>query len=404
MTEETIINTPAIAVRKAGAAQAWFLILAMFLPILAIVALAPALPTLIGHFKDVPNAQTLVPLLLVVPALCIALFGGVAGWLTDRFGRRNLMLGAMLLYGLAGLAPFAVQSYQAVLAGRIMLGIAEAFILTIGNALLADYFAKEEQHKWLMVQGVVGPFLGTLMLTSSGRLAAQGWQWPFALYGLAFPILLLGVFYLWEPERRAPEISKAEVIATGAPFPWTTVAVICSVTLGMATIYFVQVLQFSLVLSEIGVSDQARIGRISGLASLGVPVGALIFKLIAKRPMPFQMTLVLLLMGIGLLGIGLSRDYRLTAALAVFQQLAAGMTIPTLVAWALSQFPAEHRGRGMGMWAASFFVGQFASPLAVSLLRKVTGGLLPAVAAFGAICLAAMMLSYFSGGKTREAQ
>ncbi len=127
--------------RQAGAAQAWFLIL----PILAIVALAPTLPTLIGHFNDVPNAPTLVSLLLVVPALCIELFGGVAGWLTDRFGRRILMLGAMLLYGLAGLAPFAVQSYQAVLAGRVMLGIAEAFILTIGNALLADYFAKEEQ-------------------------------------------------------------------------------------------------------------------------------------------------------------------------------------------------------------------------------------------------------------------
>lgn len=55
-----------ISERKAGAAQAWFLILAMFLPILAIVALAPALPTLIGHFKDVPNAKDVVPLLLVV--------------------------------------------------------------------------------------------------------------------------------------------------------------------------------------------------------------------------------------------------------------------------------------------------------------------------------------------------
>lgn len=109
----------------------------------------------------------------------------------------------------------------------------------------------------------------------------QGWQWPFALYGLAFPILLLGVFYLWEPERRA----KEEVVVTGQPFPWAIATVICAVTLGMATLYFVQVLQFSLVLSEIGVSDQAQIGRISGLASLGVPVGALVFKRIAKRPM-----------------------------------------------------------------------------------------------------------------------
>lgn len=70
--------------RRAGAAQAWVLILTMFLPILAIIALAPALPTLMDHFKDVPNAKTVVPLLLVVPALYIAIFGSLAGWLTDR--------------------------------------------------------------------------------------------------------------------------------------------------------------------------------------------------------------------------------------------------------------------------------------------------------------------------------
>ena len=378
--------------RKAGAVQAWVLILAMFLPILAIIALAPALPTLIDHFKDVSNPKAVVPLLLVVPALCIALFGGVAGWLTDRYGRRNLMLGAMLLYGFAGLTPFVAQSFSAVMAGRVLLGIAEAFILTIGNALMADYFAKEAQHKWLMVQGIVGPFLGTLMLVSSGQLAAIGWQWPFILYALTFPILLFGFFFLWEPQRR----TQKETIVASTPFPWSIVAVICAVTVVTATIYFVHVIQFSLVLSEIGVADQAMIGRISGIASLGVPVGALIFKKIANRKIQFQMAGIYLLTGIGLLGIGLSQDYRLTTVMAVFQQLAAGMSIPIMVAWALSLLPEEHRGRGMGFWAASFFIGQFISPLTVSILRKLTGGLLPTVALFGAISMVAMVVCFVS--------
>lgn len=377
-------------VRKAGAAQAWVLILTMFLPILAIIALAPALPTLVDHFKDVPNARTVVPMLVTVPALCIAIFGGVAGWLTDRFGRRHLILGAMLLYGCAGLAPFIQQSFQTVLAGRILLGIAEAFILTIGNALLADYYTKEEQHKWLMVQGIVGPFLGTLLLASSGQLAAMGWQWPFALYGLTFPILLFGFFHLWEPARKA----KAETVITGMPFPWKIVLLLCAVTLGTAIVYFVQVIQFSLVLREIGVMDQALIGRISGLASIGVPLGALVFKRNTKYSTPFQLAMVFLLMGIGLFGIGVSHDYRLSAALAFFQQIAAGMTVPCLVAWALGSLPPEHRGRGMGLWAASFFIGQFVSPLAVSALRNVTGGLLPAVATFGVICLVMAVSSF----------
>jgi MFS family permease len=378
--------------RKAGAPQAWVLILTMFLPILAIIALAPALPTLVDRFADVQNAKTVVPLLLTVPALCIALFGTAAGWLTDRYGRRNLILGAMLLYGLAGIAPCVLQSFGAVLAGRVLLGVAEAFILTIGNALLADYYPKEEQHKWLMVQGIVGPFLGTIFLTASGQLAAIGWQWPFALYALTFPILLFAVFYLYEPQRRARE----EFAATGLPFPWTIVLMLCAVTIGMSIAYFVQVIQFSLALREMGVQDQALIGRISGAASIGVPFGALVFKRNAKRTINYQLGMVLLLMGIGLLGIGLARDYRLAALMALFQQVAAGMTIPCLVAWALGSLPAEHRGRGMGIWSACFFIGQFISPLVVGGVRGLTGGLLPAFATFGGLCLVACLFSLLS--------
>lgn len=378
--------------RKAGASQAWVLILTMFLPILAIIALAPALPTLVDHFADVPNAKTLVPMLLTVPALCIALFGTAAGWLTDRYGRRNLILGAMLLYGLAGIAPFLLQSFGSVLAGRVLLGVAEAFILTIGNTLLADYYPKEEQHKWLMVQGIVGPFLATIFLTASGQLAAIGWQWPFALYAMTFPILLFAAFYLYEPERRARE----EIAVTGLPFPWKVVLVFCAVTIGMSIVYFVQVIQFSLALREMGVQDQALIGRVSGAASIGVPFGALIFKRNAKRVINYQLGMVLLLMGIGLLGIGLARDYRLAALMALFQQIAAGMTIPCLVAWALGSLPAEHRGRGMGIWSACFFIGQFISPLVVGGVRGLTGGLLPAFATFGGLCLVVCLFSLFS--------
>lgn len=250
-----------------------------------------------------------------------------------------------------------------------------------------------------MVQGIVGPFLVTLLLASSGQLAALGWQWPFALYALTFPILLFGFFCLWEPERRATE----EAAATAVPFPVRIVALVCAVTLVASTIYFVQVIQFSLVLREIGVSDPALIGRISGIASIAVPVGALVFKRNAKRTINFQLAMVFLLMGIGLLGIGLSRDYRLSAVMALFQQTAAGLTIPCLVAWMLGSLPPEHRGRGMGIWAACFFVGQFVSPLVVSALRGLTGGLLPAVTTVGAICLVATVISLLSA-KRQEGQ
>jgi MFS family permease len=42
-----------------------------------------------AHFSHVPNGEYLVQLLITLPAIWIALFSPVAGWLADRFGRRR---------------------------------------------------------------------------------------------------------------------------------------------------------------------------------------------------------------------------------------------------------------------------------------------------------------------------
>ena len=108
MSVSNMVHQPeAATVRKAGPLQAWTLIFAMFLPIMAIIALAPALPTLMGHYHDVPNFQVLVPMLLTAPGLCIAVLSPFAGRLSDLFGRRRLLLIAMFAYGFGGLAPFS---------------------------------------------------------------------------------------------------------------------------------------------------------------------------------------------------------------------------------------------------------------------------------------------------------
>ena len=90
---------------QAGAIQGIIIALTAFLPILAIVSLAPAVPTLIQHFAGVPYVETLVPLMLTAPGLVIAIAGPCTGWLADKFGRRKLLLSATLLYGICGTMP-----------------------------------------------------------------------------------------------------------------------------------------------------------------------------------------------------------------------------------------------------------------------------------------------------------
>jgi len=370
--------------RRAGWRQGWILVFSGFLPIMAILALAPTLPTLLAHFSDVPNARLMVPLLITAPSACIALFAPAAGAIADRFGRRRLMLGAMVFYGVGGLIPFFVDSFWAVVAGRFVIGFGEAGVLTVVNTLLADYYEEKERHRWLMIQGVVGSILGTLTVAGSGFLASHGWQWPFLVYAVAIPIFIASALYLFEPQRMRSAPGRPTVASL--PFPYKVGMLVCGATMLMSTIYYVQVINFSLLLQELGVADPRSIGMISAVPTLGVPIGAVLFRYTTRFGARHQVLAILALYAVGLTGIGLSGHYTTALGFAFVQQIGNGALIPVLIAWTMSKFAFEHRGRAMGWWASSFFIAQFLSPAVVNAVRGEAGGMQGAFTAFGILC------------------
>lgn len=373
--------------RQAGIAQGIVIVAIGLLPMMAIVALMPIVPLLVKEYSHMPNIRTLAPLVLSAPGLCVALLSPFAGWAADRFGRRKLAIWFAALYGVGGMLPFFLHDFTSLMAGRLLLGVGEAFILTMGNTLLGDYFDKDQRAKWLMWQGIVGPACGTALLSASGYLAGFGWNFSFLVYGFALVIALAGYFVLFEPER-APTPAPGSTAAREAalPFPRWLMVRIAITTFVLAVLYFVYTLQFSLALDALGLKEIHKIGNYSAVASAAVPIGAILFKILSKRSIRLQFTVLLVLLGTGLAGIGLSRDIHTVVAFAFIQQLGAGMCIPILIAWSLQSMPEQFRGRGMGWWTSAFFLGQFLSPFFVTFARGFTGGLLETFVAAGVTC------------------
>ncbi len=378
--------------RKAGPWQAWIVILINQLPMMAIVALMPALPSLMAHFKGMENSELLVPMILTAPGLCIALVAPFAGVLVDRFGRRRLLIGFMALYGLGGILPFFLDGFNTIITGRLLLGIGEAFVLVIGNALLGDYFPPNQRVKWLTIQGFFGSIAAAGLLSLSGNLANVGWNYPFLVYGIALLISGLTYVFIFEPTI---SLNSAEAPVTGQ-FPTRTVIMMFVTTLFFSILYFVYTIHFSRALDAMGIKDKVLLGNLSAIASTAVPLGAIIFRLVSKRPFWQQMALIFFFFAIGLTGIGMVTDATSAIAVAWVQQLGCGMTIPVLVTWALRILPAEYRGRGMGFWTSGFFLGQFVNPVFMSFMQNLSGGLLPAFHMVGILCgvILAVIMGY----------
>jgi MFS family permease len=372
--------------RKAGAPQALALILAMTLPVTPLLSLVPNLPQLFEHFANTPHRDFLVPMIITMPSICIALLSPIAGSLADWIGRRRLLLLAAALFTVCGLLPLWLDDIWKILLAQLGVGIAEAIIMTTGNTLLGDYFDAQARQRWLGVQGILGSVLATLIVLSGGALGTINWHMPFlmnSLGGIVFVWLLLAT---WEPARST---AHADGAAQAERFPWRPMTLIFSVTILISLLYFVQAVELGLIFSKLGAHSSALISVLSTVASIGVIAGGWWYRRQKGVTVAANVTTILTAYAIGLLGLGLARDYHVGLPFGIIAQFGNGLVVPVLVGWALRTLEFRYRGRGMGLWTTCFFCGQFLSPSVVALMARARAGdVLAAIVEIGALCAA----------------
>jgi MFS family permease len=105
--------------------------------------------------------------------------------------------------------------------------------------------------------------------------------------------------------------------------------------------------------------------------------------------------------GFSYAGISFAGSVATAAAASALGQFASSIVLPALIAWTLSSFPREHRGRGAGLWGAVFFAGQFASAPLLTVLEHLAGGLPAAFGLVGAVALVVASLTVLAHRKER---
>ncbi|MEY4761180.1 MAG: hypothetical protein RLZZ200_1036 [Pseudomonadota bacterium] len=379
-----------------GALRGITLILVGLMPVLALSGLVPDLPQLFQQFESERNRELLVPMVITVPSLCVALFSGAAGAIADRWGRRRLLLGSLLAFAVLGTLPILFTRLEAIIASRFAVGIAEAAILTCGNALLGDYYDEADRRKWLGYQNMFGALFGSLIILAGGFLADWHWRAPFLLYLFGLVVLAMAWKSCPEPARIAP---AAQDTAAETGFPWHSVALVSGVTLGLSLVYYVQAVQHGRIFGDLGVDSPARISVLVTLASLGTVFGGYLFKRFGNSRIPSLLSASLLAYGVSYVGVAHAPNVPVGLAFDALGQVGGGILLPTLIAWALGKYGHAHRGRGMGLWGGAFFLGAFISPPALSLVGRHTPGFLASVGTVGIACLAAAGLLYLFARK-----
>jgi MFS family permease len=122
--------------------------------------------------------------LLFVPAMCGGIFGLIGGYLTDRFGRRRILVWSILIYAAGALATgFATTVYQLLfLRCVVFVGVCVEFVAAV--AWLAELFPHPKQR-----EAVLGT---TQAFSSLGGIMAAGAYYLSVTYADSFPAVMGG--------------------------------------------------------------------------------------------------------------------------------------------------------------------------------------------------------------------
>jgi MFS family permease len=341
------------------------------LTIMAGATIAPSLPQIEHVFSYHPQSEILTKLILTMPALFIAFGAPPAGLLIDRYGRVKLLLGSLILYGLSGTSGFFVDDIYLLLAGRAILGIAVAGVLTTTITLIADYFSGEERNAFMGLQGACVALGGVLFITTGGLLAEVSWRAPFLIYLAPFVIFPVALYSLSEPRINRKETVDTPIREDNYQ-KYLVVVIYITALIGMMIFYIIPVQIPFYIKEQTGVSN-TLIGLAIACSTLSSAVVSLNYKKIrAKWPFSFIYFFSFFFLSIGFMVIFFVESYIMIALGLLIGGIGMGVLIPNSNVWIVSLSPESMRGRIVGGLTTSVFIGQFVSPLITEPILVIT--------------------------------
>ncbi len=157
---------------------------------MALNILTPAIPGLVATFGTDASA---VQLTLSLYLLGLAASQLVMGPLSDRFGRRPVVLAGLALAMVSSVAALAATSIEALIIARVVQAIGASTGVVVGRAIIRDLYDRDRAAAmigWVTTATVVAPMLAPMI---GGFLdTALGWEAIFAFVALVSATTLIG--------------------------------------------------------------------------------------------------------------------------------------------------------------------------------------------------------------------
>jgi len=172
--------------------------------------LQPALPALTVPFGVSDSALSLIMTVFTAPAIVLSpIFGVIA----DLYGRRLLLAGGLMTFGIFGTAMAFAPSFGWLLAFRTLQGIGFSAVIPLTIVLIGDLLEGEQEIGGQGLKVFLDRVGYMVFPPLGGLLATIAWFWPFVFYILTVPVGFAAL--LWMPETKGKHNSDGTLAYLG---------------------------------------------------------------------------------------------------------------------------------------------------------------------------------------------
>ncbi len=351
--------------------------------------IAPVLPKITEALSITAAQANLLLAAFTMPGIFLSPFFGIAA---DRFGRKKVLVPALLLFGICGTAAGFTRSFSLLLVLRFIQGAGAASLGSLNQIIIGDVFPGDQRVAAMGYNSSVVS-IGTMMYPSiGGAVAILGWNYPFFLASLAFPVslvVILGLDYR-EPvtngklkeylKRSFRLINRREILSL---YAGTLSAFIL--------LYGVLLAFFPFYIKRHFHSMPLIIGLAMSTASIGTIFGSLSLGKLARLFTPKKLLVSAFIIYAAALSLAYFMPVLILFIIPVFiYGFSNGIVIPNIQTQISILAPDEYRGAFMSINSSVLRLGQTIGPLITGVI--FTGSGEGYVFAFGALFAAASAL------------
>ena len=297
--------------------------------------------------------------------------GALGGALADRFGRKTLMVGGLVLAAVSSFTMGVVDSLAAFVAVAIFMNVIFPLSRPASEAMVADLVEPEKRARAYGLMRVafnlgvaIGPAVG-------GFLAERSYFTLFvgdAVTSLVFALIIL--FFIAETK---PEVAKEERAAHGAGYgPLlrdTPFLIFCLVSIAVAVVYAQMNSTWPVYMKEnYGITERQYGLMMSLNAAMVVLFQFPITSFTERHARTTMLALAAVLYGLGFGLVGFVNTALLFALAIAIWTVGEMVHVPVSQAYVADVAPEDMRGRYMGAAGLTWGVGWSLGPLLAGLM------------------------------------